>query len=62
MRDVIRGVSVHTTGDGLQYYIHFDQDGTKLVSQREYEEAVRTLNEWKEIVEQKNKEATLVHL
>ncbi|MGO4887604.1 hypothetical protein ACJ2A9_07600 [Anaerobacillus sp. MEB173] len=62
MKDIVRGVSIHSTSTGLLYYVHYDLAGTKEVTYSEYEDAVATLNEWKskmEEAQQKTKEFAL---
>lgn len=52
MKDIVRGVSIHSSGTGLQYYVHYDRMGTTEVSIDEYEDALLSLERWKSKVEQ----------
>ncbi|WP_209125131.1 hypothetical protein [Alkalihalobacillus sp. BA299] len=61
-KDKIRGVSIHTTGEGLAYYIHYDQNGTKHVSKQLYEEAITTLQKWDNLIDEKKIETRAIKL
>ncbi|UTW68748.1 hypothetical protein KHA80_15040 [Anaerobacillus sp. HL2] len=37
MNDIVRGVSIHTTSEGPQYYVHYDIKGTIMVNEQQYE-------------------------
>jgi len=50
MLDTVRGVSIHTTSEGLQYYVHYEINGTVLVNEQEYQVAVQELSKWQEKV------------
>lgn len=47
MKETVRGVSIHYSASGLQYYVHYDKEGTELVSEREYYQAVYWLEQLK---------------
>jgi hypothetical protein len=47
VENIVRGVSIHFTGSGLQYYIHYDKAGTKEVNEKEYYQAVYLLEQMK---------------
>lgn len=58
----VRGVSIHSTGEGLAYYIHYDKLGTQSVDKKTYEEAISSLEKWKTLIDKKKKEATAIKL
>lgn len=58
----IRGVSIHTTGEGLAYYIHYDELGTVRVEKKAYEEAITSLEKWDLFIERKKKEMMAMKL
>jgi hypothetical protein len=45
--DTIRGVSIHSTGSGLEYYVHYERKGTIQVEENEYYQAIYYLELWK---------------
>jgi hypothetical protein len=44
MENVVRGVSIHVSGEGLLYYVHYSL-GTVEVSENEYHLAVLNLKQ-----------------
>jgi hypothetical protein len=50
MIDIVRGVSIHSTSEGLQYYAHYDIAGTVKVDEEDYNNAVDQLNKWRQKV------------
>lgn len=53
----IRGISIHTTGDGLAYYVHYDELGTVRVDKEMYERAMAMLEKWDLLIHRKKKES-----
>jgi hypothetical protein len=45
VRDTVRGLSIHTSVNGLLYYIHFEQEGTVEVQEKEYYQALFVLDQ-----------------
>ncbi|WP_347553142.1 hypothetical protein ABFG93_21455 (plasmid) [Pseudalkalibacillus hwajinpoensis] len=43
MEQKVLGISLHVAGDGLQYFIHFNDVGTIQVSQKAYDQAYQEL-------------------
>ncbi|MFV8830014.1 hypothetical protein [Alkalihalobacterium sp. APHAB7] len=61
-KDKVRGVSIHTTGEGLAYYIHYDQNGTKHVDKQMYDEAIASLQKWDHQIDQNKTEVRALKL
>lgn len=61
-KNSVRGVSIHTTGEGLAYYIHYDEVGTQNVDKKTYEEAISYLEKWNTLIDKNKKEATAIKL
>jgi hypothetical protein len=53
--DTIRGVSIHSTGSCLEYYVHYESKGTVQVEENEYYQAIYYLELWKLNVEENKK-------
>lgn len=47
MNDIVRGVSIHTSSEGLQYYVHYNIKGTIMVTEQQYELAIQELDKWR---------------
>lgn len=58
----VRGVSIHTTGEGLAYYVHYDEIGTVRVEKKTYEKAMSSLEKWDLFIDRKKKEAIAMKL
>lgn len=43
MEQKVLGISLHVAGDGLQYFIHFNDRGAIQVSQKAYDQAHQEL-------------------
>ncbi|WP_078551257.1 hypothetical protein [Bacillus alkalicellulosilyticus] len=56
--DKIRGASIHVTGSGLAYYIHFAEAGTRLVTKEQYDQALIDLEYWSTQIHENKREAT----
>lgn len=56
----VRGVSIHTTGNGLAYYIHYDEIGTMNVDKKTYEEAMSSLQQWEHLINRNKEEAKAI--
>jgi hypothetical protein len=50
MIDTVRGVSIHTTSQGLQHYVHYEINGTVMVNEQEHQVAVQELSKWQKKV------------
>lgn len=61
MKDIVRGVSIHSSGDGLKYYVHYDGKGTLEVRSSEYERAVRKLKSWEKKVKRESPEKKMMN-
>jgi hypothetical protein len=46
-KGTVCGASVHVSGSGLQYYVHYGLAGTKRVSEQEYHRAMDKLEQWR---------------
>lgn len=61
-KDKIRGVSIHSTGEGLAYYIHYEIMGTKHVDKQAYDDAISFLEMWDQQIIKNKKEARAIKL
>ncbi|MBO8172478.1 MAG: hypothetical protein H0Z33_11345 [Bacillaceae bacterium] len=61
MQDTVRGVSIHASSKGLQYYVHYELAGTIEVDEKTYYQAVYQLEQWKLEREQQKRDTYVLN-